>query len=156
MIRVDPLGRWGPVRRANLDRWVVKGAYGLRRAGLASTVVTVKFAASIAFFSSSASAPEPSQLTGGELRPGEWGWVLSDVPSEQDGTLFLAQLAAKPDWLPTWLWAQTYTGNVAGIALSPPGVYPTPLYEVAMSGLAFAVLWSLRKHAHQAGCLFAV
>jgi hypothetical protein len=38
---------------------VVKGAYGLRRAGFASTVVTVKFAASIAFFSSSASAPEP-------------------------------------------------------------------------------------------------
>jgi phosphatidylglycerol:prolipoprotein diacylglycerol transferase len=67
-----------------------------------------------------------------------------------------ADLAAKPDWLPTWLWAQSYTGNVAGIALLPPGVYPTPLYEVVMSALAFAVLWSLRKHAHQAGWLFAV
>jgi phosphatidylglycerol:prolipoprotein diacylglycerol transferase len=67
-----------------------------------------------------------------------------------------ADLAAKPDWLPTWLWAQTYTGNVAGITIEPPGVYPTPLYEVVMSALAFALLWSLRKHAHRAGWLFAV
>ncbi len=67
-----------------------------------------------------------------------------------------ADLAAKPDWLPTWLWAQTYTGNVAGVTIEPPGVYPTPLYEVAMSAIAFAVLWSLRKHAHQRGWLFAV
>jgi hypothetical protein len=27
-----------------------------------------------------------------------------------------ADLSAKPGWLPTWLWAQMYTGNVAGIA----------------------------------------
>jgi phosphatidylglycerol:prolipoprotein diacylglycerol transferase len=67
-----------------------------------------------------------------------------------------ADLSAKPGWLPTWLWAQMYTGNVAGIAIEPPGVYPTPLYEVVMSALAFAVLWTLRKHAHQAGWLFAV
>lgn len=67
-----------------------------------------------------------------------------------------ADMTAKPDWLPTWLWAQTYTGNVAGITIAPPGVYPTPLYEVAMSGAAFAVLWLVRKHAHQAGWLFAV
>jgi phosphatidylglycerol:prolipoprotein diacylglycerol transferase len=67
-----------------------------------------------------------------------------------------ADLSAKPGWLPTWLWAQMYTGNVAGIAIEPPGVYPTPLYEVVMSALAFAMLWRLRKHAHQAGWLFAV
>lgn len=67
-----------------------------------------------------------------------------------------ADLAAKPGWLPAWLWAQTYTGNVAGITIEPPGVYPTPLYEVAMSAIAFAVLWSLRKRAHQAGWLFSL
>src|SRR3981081_480555 len=38
---------------------VVNGACGLRRAGLASTVDTVKLAASIAFLKSSASAPVP-------------------------------------------------------------------------------------------------
>src|SRR6266853_1823802 len=38
---------------------VVNGACGLRRAGLASTVETVKLAASIAFLKSSASAPVP-------------------------------------------------------------------------------------------------
>src|SRR5580704_10454592 len=38
---------------------VVKGACGLRRAGLASTVDTEKLAASIAFLKSSASAPVP-------------------------------------------------------------------------------------------------
>ena len=40
--------------------------------------------------------------------------------------------------------------------IAPPGVYPTPLYEVVMSAVAFAVLWSLRKQAHRPGWLFAV
>ena len=32
-----------------------------------------------------------------------------------------ADLAAKPEWLPTWLWAQTYDGNIAGVADSAAG-----------------------------------
>jgi phosphatidylglycerol:prolipoprotein diacylglycerol transferase len=67
-----------------------------------------------------------------------------------------ADLAAKPDWLPTWFWAQTYEGNIAGVDISPPGVYPTPVYEVLMSFIAFAVLWRLRKHTHAAGWLFCL
>ena len=61
-----------------------------------------------------------------------------------------ADLAAKPDWLPTWFWAQTYDGNIAGMQIPPPGVYPTPIYEILMSFIAFAVLWRLRKHSHAA------
>jgi phosphatidylglycerol---prolipoprotein diacylglyceryl transferase len=67
-----------------------------------------------------------------------------------------ADLSAKPGWLPMWLWAQTYDGNIAGIAIAPPGVYPTPVYETAMSFAAFALLWKLRKHAHAPGWLFGV
>lgn len=67
-----------------------------------------------------------------------------------------ADLAAKPDWLPTWLWAQTYEGNIAGVLIAPPGVYPTPIYETLMSLVAFTILWSLRKHRHRAGWLFGV
>jgi phosphatidylglycerol:prolipoprotein diacylglycerol transferase len=67
-----------------------------------------------------------------------------------------ANMAAKPDWLPTWLWAQTYTGNILGAEIPPPGVYPTPLYEVVMGLAAFGLLWHLRKHRHRAGWLFAV
>jgi phosphatidylglycerol---prolipoprotein diacylglyceryl transferase len=61
-----------------------------------------------------------------------------------------------PAWLPDWLWAQTYDGNIAGVAIPPPGVYPTPIYETLMSLVAFAILWRLRKHAHAPGWLFGV
>jgi phosphatidylglycerol:prolipoprotein diacylglycerol transferase len=67
-----------------------------------------------------------------------------------------ADLAAKPDWLPTWFWAQTYDGNIARMQIPPPGVYPTPVYEILMSFIAFAVLWRLRKHSHAAGWLFCL
>jgi phosphatidylglycerol:prolipoprotein diacylglycerol transferase len=73
---------------------------------------------------------------------GDWG-VVADV-------------AAKPDWLPMWLWAETYPNNILGIDLSMTPVYPTPLYEFAMAVVIFAILWSFRKHAHQTGWLFWV
>ena len=58
-----------------------------------------------------------------------------------------------PAWLPHWLWAQTYENNIAGVAIPPPGVYPTPIYETLMSLAAFAVLWRLRRMpTHPAGC----
>lgn len=67
-----------------------------------------------------------------------------------------ADLAAKPEWLPQWLWAQTYTNNIAGVVIDPPGVYPTPIYEFVMGLIAFGVIWGLRRHAHRAGWLFAL
>jgi len=67
-----------------------------------------------------------------------------------------ANMGLKPHWLPTVLWAQTYDHNVIGETLAPPGVYPTPLYEIAMGLLAFAILWRLRKVPMRPGCLFSV
>lgn len=67
-----------------------------------------------------------------------------------------ADLALKPDWLPLWAWAQTYVNNVVGTIIAPPGVYPTPLYEAAVAGLCFGLLYLLRNHGFRPGWLFAV
>lgn len=67
-----------------------------------------------------------------------------------------ADMALKPGWLPAWLWAQTYDHNIAGIVLSPPGVYPTPIYETLMCLALFGVLWAVRKHSFRPGWLFAL
>ena len=67
-----------------------------------------------------------------------------------------ANMALKPDWLPAWLWAQTYDNNIYGELIALPGVYPTPVYETAMALLCFGVLWALRKHAFRTGWLFSV
>ena len=67
-----------------------------------------------------------------------------------------SNIAAKPDWLPMWLWAETYPNNILGIDLSMTPVYPTPLYEFAAAVVIFAILWSFRKHAHMTGWLFWV
>ena len=73
-----------------------------------------------------------------------------------DGDWGIAVTSAAPAWLPDWLWAQTYDGNIAGVTIPPPGVHPTPIYESLMSFAAFAVLWKLRRHAHAPGWLFGV
>lgn len=73
---------------------------------------------------------------------GDWG-IASD-------------LAAKPSWLPMWLWYETYPNNILGINLSQSGVYPTPLYEFAAASLLFGILWSVRKRRWAAGGLFAL
>jgi len=67
-----------------------------------------------------------------------------------------ANLAAKPAWLPAWLWAQTYDHNIAGVLIAAPGVYPAPIYESLMALACFALLWVLRKHPFQPGWLFAL
>lgn len=67
-----------------------------------------------------------------------------------------ADMALKPGWLPDWFWAQTYEGNIAGVVIAPPGVYPTPIYESAMALAIFFVLWTLRSHEHRAGYLFSL
>jgi len=67
-----------------------------------------------------------------------------------------ANMALKPGWLPTWLWAQTYENNIYGEMIAAPSVYPTPLYETAMALACFALLWALRKHPFRMGWLFSV
>jgi phosphatidylglycerol:prolipoprotein diacylglycerol transferase len=67
-----------------------------------------------------------------------------------------ADMALKPLWLPHWLWAQTYENNVLGQVITPPGVYPTPIYETAMGLIAFAILWGLRKRPMRPGWLFCL
>lgn len=67
-----------------------------------------------------------------------------------------ADLALKPDWLPAWLWAQTYENNVLGVVIQSPGVYPTPLYEVIMAVGIFSMLWLLRRRPYKAGQLFSI
>lgn len=66
-----------------------------------------------------------------------------------------ADMALKPAWLPTWLWAQTYENNIAGIAIAQPGVYPTPIYESPIALGCFALLWAMRKHPFRPGWLFS-
>ncbi len=73
---------------------------------------------------------------------GDWGIV--------------ADLSKKPDWLPTWLWAETYPHNILGVQLPEPGVYPTSIYEFALGVLLFGILWALRKHPFKPGWLFSL
>lgn len=73
---------------------------------------------------------------------GDWG-IASDM-------------ALKPGWLPDWLWAQTYQGNILGVEIAPPGVYPTPIYESAAALVLFGVLWAFRQHLHRHGFLFSL
>jgi phosphatidylglycerol:prolipoprotein diacylglycerol transferase len=67
-----------------------------------------------------------------------------------------ANMALKPDWLPQWLWAQTYDGNIAGAMIPSPGVYPTPIYEIGMALVIASILWILRFHEHRPGYLFSL
>lgn len=61
---------------------------------------------------------------------GDWGIV--------------ANMPLKPSWVPEWLWAQTNDGNITGATIAPPGVYPTPIYEIGMALAIFWILWLLR------------
>lgn len=87
---------------------------------------------------------------------GDWG-IVNNMP--------------KPDWLaflPEWAWSYNYPNNVIneGVPIPgcegrfcyqlPEGVFPTPLYEVIMSGLLFGVLWAIRKRIQIAGMLFSI
>ncbi len=65
-------------------------------------------------------------------------------------------LSEKPGWIPAWLWSETYPNNILGQTLPGDGVYPTPIYELAMALLLFGILWALRKHPRQFGWLFSV
>ncbi len=66
-----------------------------------------------------------------------------------------ADMSLKPEWLPTWLWAETYPNNILGVDLAAPGVYPTSIYEFVFAALLFGVLWIYRKHPYRNGWLFS-
>lgn len=65
-----------------------------------------------------------------------------------------SNIAAKPGFLPDWLWAETYSNNILGIDLSAAPVYPTPIYEFIAASLLFLLLFKLRGNKHLAGWLF--
>jgi phosphatidylglycerol:prolipoprotein diacylglycerol transferase len=65
-----------------------------------------------------------------------------------------ADIAAKPDWLPMWLWAETYPNAIIGAPET--AVYPTSIYEFLMCLALFGVLWSVRKHPFKSGWLFSL
>lgn len=67
-----------------------------------------------------------------------------------------ANMTLKPGWLPHWLWAQTYNGNILGVAIPAPGVYPTPIYEFLAALGLFAILCALRSARHKPGYLFSM
>lgn len=85
-----------------------------------------------------------------------------------DGDWGIVNNAVKPDWFifPDWMWSYTYPRNVLerGTPVEdcigricnqlPEGVFPTPVYEILMSIVIFAIMWSLRKHLKIAGAMF--
>ena len=88
-----------------------------------------------------------------------------------DGDWGITNLAAKPEWmsfLPDWIWAYTYPNNVINAGIPIEGctgrycmelanpVFPTPLYEIAMAGIIFLILWTIRRKITTAGVLFFV
>ena len=88
-----------------------------------------------------------------------------------DGDWGIVNLAPQPEWLsflPEWTWAYHYPHNVLNDGIPIPGcegkychmlpepVFPTALYEVAMSIALFGVLWSIRKKIKAPGTLFSI
>jgi phosphatidylglycerol:prolipoprotein diacylglycerol transferase len=67
-----------------------------------------------------------------------------------------ANMSLKPEWLPDWAWAQTYEGNILGVQIPEPGVYPTPIFEFAGAVLLFFVLTPLRSRSSNPGHLFSI
>ena len=101
-------------------------------------------------FRSLLDAAAPSMMIGYAI-----GRVGCQISGDGDWGI-MANAEAKPSWLPTWLWSQTYDHNIYGEVIANPGVYPTPIYETAMALFCFFILWKLRKNPFQAGWLFSV
>ncbi len=114
----------------------IVGAWYARRRGVPVPVACDAFAPSLML--AYALGRIGCQLSG----DGDWG--------------IAANLALKPHWIPTWLWAQTYDHNIAGVVIAPPGVYPTPIYETLLCLALFGLLWSVRRHPFRPGWLFAL
>lgn len=88
-----------------------------------------------------------------------------------DGDWGIINTMPQPGWmsfLPEWVWAYNYPHNILNQGIHIPGclgancnelpqpVFPTPIYETAMSFVIFSILWSIRKKLKVAGSLFAI
>lgn len=87
-----------------------------------------------------------------------------------DGDWGIVNIHPTPSWwfFPDWLWSYTYPQNVLnqGVPIEgcvglycrelAQGVYPTPVYEMIMSGIIFLILWALRKRLKVHGLLMCV
>ncbi|HEY6976824.1 MAG TPA: prolipoprotein diacylglyceryl transferase family protein [Chitinophagaceae bacterium] len=109
-----------------------------------------------------------------QARPLQFNGILQsygEFYAQQFGTLQAVPHAPQKAilGLPDWFFAYSYPHNVnkEGIPLPncnwgdycmhlPLPVYPTPLYEIIMSLLLFALLWSIRKRVKITGRLFAI
>jgi prolipoprotein diacylglyceryl transferase len=81
---------------------------------------------------------------------------------------------AKPaEWIPDWFWAYDYPNNVmnSGVPLEdcyypesfgnycnvlPEAVFPTPIFELTICLIIFAILWGLRSKVKVSGLIFSV
>lgn len=81
---------------------------------------------------------------------------------------------AKPaSWIPDWLWAYDYPNNVmnAGLPMEDcyypesfghycsvlgEGVFPTPIFELIICLVIFAILWGLRPKVKVSGLIFSI
>ena len=87
-----------------------------------------------------------------------------------DGDWGIVNNLAQPGWwfLPDWLWSFDYPRNVLnqGEPIADcvgkycrrlaEGVFPTPIYEFAMSMILAGILWILRKRIKIAGMIFFI
>ncbi|MDX2002707.1 MAG: prolipoprotein diacylglyceryl transferase [Chitinophagales bacterium] len=89
-----------------------------------------------------------------------------------DGDWGIYNTQPKPgwlSWLPDSLWAYDYAHNVnrdgAGLIQNcqeayctyvTPLVYPTPIYEIVMLTILFAILWAFRKKLVAPGAMFSL
>ena len=67
-----------------------------------------------------------------------------------------SNMLLKPEFIPNWLWAQTYENNIAGVLIPNPGVYPTPIYESLTAFTIFVFLWATRKNNYPTGYMFSL
>lgn len=90
-----------------------------------------------------------------------------------DGDWGIANPHPKPDWMPQFLWSDTYAHHI--ISCEPGvdkfiegctgehccelanAVYPTPIYEFIMCTIIFIILWSIRKKVtYMPGIVFTI
>lgn len=85
-----------------------------------------------------------------------------------DGDWGIVNTAAKPGWIPQFLWSYDYPHNVINETVNSkiPGcqwdycnvlaepVYPTPLYEFIMVAILFGLMWAFRKRIKTVGLMF--
>ncbi len=85
-----------------------------------------------------------------------------------DGDWGIVNTAAKPSYLPNWLWAYDYPNNVSGLGVPikagacfetycthlQPAVYPTSVFEFGLVIVCVGALWMLRTRLRTPGVLF--